>query len=127
LKDYSATLKDGSLIYIAQWPATVAYTNLGLVCEVFPDGLVEQIAESKNQVLVMSGLMNAKDPGKFVNIMQHFVCTAAMDGQRIQPGNYDSTFEDDFAKATEVFAHCISAVYSDFFGRGLAEANSQAS
>lgn len=127
MKDYSATLKDGSLIYIAQWSATVAYTNLGLACDVFEAGQIEAIADNKNQALVMHGLMTAKDPEKFVHIMQHFVCTVAMDGARILPNTYDSIFADDFAKATEIYAHCIHAVYAGFFERGLAEDLSQAS
>ena len=125
MKDYTATLKDGSQIFIAQWSASVAFINLGKVCNAFGSGRVEAIAKL-SQVDVLASLMDTQTPEECENILKHFVSTVSIDSQRIQPNNYNDIFAEDFAKATEVFMHVVHAVYNDFFVSGLAEVVSQA-
>jgi hypothetical protein len=124
MADYTATLKDGSEIYVPTWNATVAYTNLTRCTEVIGIDALVNIAQDNVPAVVLA-LATAKDADIASQLLKHMVCEARMNGDKIMPNSFDETFKDQMYKAAEIFNHVIMAQYKDFFVQGLEEANSQ--
>ena len=73
----------------------------------------------------MVAIMESKDSGQTAALIKHFVCTARMDGDKIEAQDYDEKFKDNLAITIELFCHVVKAVYADFFALGLVEEVSQ--
>ena len=121
---YSAKLLDGREIYIPDWPVNVALENLTMAGKYLGTERVINIAEL-NFAAVILAIGSSPEPKEAANLVQHFVCQARIDGEKITPGNIDTLFEDGLRTVGEIFAHVVHSQYSDFFGLGLARANSQ--
>ena len=126
MSGYTAILKGGQEIYIPNWPASVALENLTKAGEFIGSDALLRIAEL-NIPAVMLAIMESKDSKQTAGLVKHFVCTARMDGQKINVNEYDNTFEGKLNLAIELFAHVVKAQYADFFVLGLAKATSQES
>jgi len=118
---YSATLKDGSEIYIPAWPVTVALENLTLAGQVLGSENVVTIAEL-NTAAVVVGIMQASDAHKAAKLLTHFVCQVRIDGKKIEAKTIDSMFESKLELIVEMFAHVMHSQFSSFFELGLAKA-----
>ncbi len=123
MSDYTATLKDGSEIYVPQWNATVAYTNLTRCTEVIGIDALVNIAQDNVPAVVLA-LATAKDADIASQLLKHMVCEARMNGDKIMPNTFDELFKGRIYMAAEIFNHVIIAQYKDFFVQGLEEANS---
>ena len=126
MSGYSATLKGGQEIYIPSWPATIAYENLTKAGEFIGSNALVNIA-TLNTTSAMLAIMNSKNSVETAGLIKHFVCSARMDGDKIDPGDYDNKFSEDLALSIEIFCHVVKAIYADFFEQGLAEEPSQES
>jgi len=122
-KGYTANLKNGLEVYIPRWPVSIAYENLTKAGQYIGSDNLLSIAEL-NTAAVMLALMESSDSSKTAGLIKHFVCTARVDGEKIDPSSYDTKYQDDLHIVAEIFAHVVKATYSDFFKQGLAKETS---
>ena len=125
---YSAELSGGQKIYIADWLPSVALQNLTQAGKHI--GIDNLLAISKlDKFSVHTAILavtEATDPETIMDLIKHFVCTAAMDGERILVTSFDEHFKSNLFLIMELFAHVIKSQYADFFALGLVEGQPQA-
>lgn len=120
---YKAKLKDGQEIYIATWTPSVALENLTQAGKYI--GLDNLLNISKLTKLSMHAVIvaisEAEDSETTLKLIQHFICTVGMDGDRITEATFDTIFEGKLPLIVEVFTHVVHSQYADFFEQGLIE------
>ncbi len=125
---YSATLSSGQNIYVADWLPSVALQNLTQAGKYI--GVDNLLAISKLDKFSLHtsilAVTEATDPEMIMDLIKHFVCTAAMDGNRILPTSFDDVFKNNLYLVMELFCHVIKSQYADFFALGLVEGQPQA-
>lgn len=125
---YSAKLSGGQNIYVADWLPSVALQNLTQAGKYI--GVDNLLAISKlDKYSIHTAILavtEATDPEMIMDLIKHFVCTAAMDGDRILSTSFDETFKGNLFLIMELFSHVIKSQYSDFFALGLVEGQPQA-
>ena len=123
---YNGFLKDGSEVYIPNWPVDAALENLGSAGKYLgADALIQK--SEINVPAVILAIASAEDPKQVTQLIKHFVCAARMDGDKITPANIEKLFGGNIYKLAEVFTLVVHAQYYDFFASGLAKENSQES
>ena len=126
MSGYSATLRGGQEIFIPKWSVSVSIGNLTKAGKYIGADALVRIADL-NTAAAMLAIMESDDSEKTAGLIKHFVCTARMDGEKIDLQDYDEKFKDDLGLAIELFCHVVKAMYSDFFEQGLTEEPSQES
>lgn len=121
---YNATLEGGQEVFIPSWPASVALQELTNAGKYIGTDKLLRIAELDTPSAILA-ITESVEPAQTAGLIKHFVCSARMDGAKIEVSNYDSQFENNLYLAIELFCHVVKAQYSDFFEQGLAKANSQ--
>lgn len=119
-KGYTATLSKGQEIFIPTWPPLVALENLSKAGEFIGTDNLLRISELSIPAVILS-ITESENSKETAGLIQHFVCTARMDGDKITPQEFDRIFEDNLYLICELFAHVVKGVYSDFFVQGLAK------
>ena len=123
-KGYKAPLKNGSKIFIDNWPVEIALGNLTLASRVLGPDYVRSIANLDQKAAIMA-VMNAEDHKVVAEFVSHCCTCVVLDGVRITPEIMNTQFEGKLHEVVELFTHVIHSQYHDFFDYGLAEANSQ--
>jgi len=122
-KGYTATLEQEQVIYIANWSPAVALGNLTQAGKYI--GIDSLLAISKLDKMAthttILAIAEAEDADNTMELIQHFVCSAAMDGERITRQNFDIKFENELYLAIEIFCHVVHSQYASFFEQGLVE------
>lgn len=120
---YSAKLKDGQEIYIQNWKPTVALQNLteaGKYIGIENLLNISKLKENSSHICILA-ISDADDAEVTMNLIKHFVCTVAKEGETITKGNFDEIFNGKLPLVVEIFCHVIHSQYSDFFEQGLIE------
>jgi hypothetical protein len=128
ISGYSAELSGGQKVYIADWLPSVALQNLTQAGKYIGiDNLlaISKLDEYSTHTAILA-VTEATDPELTMDLIQHFVCTAAMDGDRIQKHSFDATFKDNLFLVIELFCHVVKSQYADFFALGLVAVQPQA-
>ena len=125
---YKGELKGGQKIYIADWTPHVALQNLtqaGTYIGIDNLLAISKLDDFSTHTAILA-ITSATDSEGTMGLIEHFVCTAAMDGERIQPHSFDAIFKDNLFLVVEIFCHVVKSQYADFFVQGLVEAQPQA-
>lgn len=123
---YNGFLKDGTEIYVPNWPVDAALMNLSSGGKYIGADNLLRIADLNIPAAILA-ITESDSPAETKDFIKHCVCHARIDGQKITPNNVNSLFEENLAKMIEIFTVVIHAQYSDFFVSGLVKANSQES
>lgn len=120
---YKAKLNGGQEIYIATWTPSVALENLTQAGKYI--GLDNLLNISKLNKLsmhtVILAISEASDSETTLKLIQHFICTVGLDGDRITTDSFDIQFEGKLPLIVEIFTHVVHSQYADFFEQGLIE------
>lgn len=122
-KGYRVTLRGGQEIAVPIWSATVALLNLAAAGKYIGQDNLISITEL-NIPSVMLAIINSNEPDDTTALIKNFVCSARMDGNKIQAKDFDEIFGGKLGLIVEIFAHVMKAQYATFFTQGLAKESS---
>jgi len=118
MSGYSGKLKDGRAVFVPHWPASVSLENLAKAGQYLgADNLIT--ISDKNKAAVVVAIMQAKEPEHAIGIIKHFTCQARIDGDKLDPADFDKLFSGSLDTVTELFSIVVHAQYHDFFESGL--------
>lgn len=124
MSGYNATLNSGSEIYIPYWTPTVALENLTMAGKYIGADFMIEIAKLDILSAIVA-ITEAEDAKQTIGLIKNFVCSARVDGEKIQPNTFDKSFEANLYEVVELFAHVVKAQYASFFDLGLPKETSQ--
>ena len=105
-------------VFVRQWPASIALENLsealGLLgpnFSFFVDG-----SYSFGDILAV---MHSTDSKKLNELVQKFVLAARLNGQDLQPAQFNQFYNGELLRVFKVFSMVAEVNYLDFFEQGL--------
>jgi len=125
MSGYSGTLKDGREIYVPHWAVDVSLENLTNAAQYLGADNLLSISQNSAPAAIIA-ITQAKDAKATAALVQYFVCSARVDGDKITSSGFNSMFTGKIHEALEIFATVVHAQYADFFELGLAKETSQA-
>jgi len=117
MKDINIVVED-TPVYIRQWAASTAISNLSKGLEIFGDDLVPFLRGEADFVQILRLLRAAGSNGP--EVIQEFVSSARVDGAEIRnTQDYNKIYTGRLTFLFEVFTKVCEVNYKDFFEQGL--------